>query len=50
MLLLGAATALAWSYNPFLAVLNLPLLYPLYQALRIPAFRRQWREMEKAQT
>jgi hypothetical protein len=40
VLTLGVVTALAWSYNPFLAVLNFPLLYPLYQALRVPALKR----------
>jgi hypothetical protein len=47
VLTLGTATALAWSYNPFLLVLNIPLLYPLYHALRIPALQRQTQEMKK---
>jgi hypothetical protein len=47
VLSLGAVTALAWSYNPFLAVLNFPLLYPLYQALRLPAQKRQLQRMKR---
>jgi len=46
VLTLGTVTALAWSYNPFLSVLNIPLLYPLYNALRIPAQKRQLQEMK----
>ncbi len=41
VLTLGSATALAWSFNPFLSLLNIPLLYPLYRALRIPAMMRR---------
>jgi hypothetical protein len=41
VLTLGAVTAVAWAYSPFLAVLNFPLLYPLYHALRVPALKRQ---------
>ena len=41
ILTLGTVTALAWSYNPFLSVLNIPLLYPLHHALRLPALKRQ---------
>ena len=47
VLTLGTATALAWSYNPFLSVLNIPLLYPLYRALQIPALMRRFQEMKK---
>ena len=47
VLTLGAATALAWAYNPFLSVLNIPLLYPLYCALRIPALERQMADSKK---
>ena len=46
VLTLGAVTAFAWVYNPFLAILNLPLLYPLYRALQIPALKRQTAKME----
>jgi hypothetical protein len=48
VLTLGTVTLLTWSYNPFLAVLNLPLLFPLYKALRIPALKRQLQEMKKS--
>ena len=49
VLTLGAVTALTWSYNPFLSALNIPLLYPLYRALRLPALLRQLQqEMKKA--
>lgn len=41
VLTLGSVTALAWSSNPFLSILNVPLLYPLYRALRIPAQMRR---------
>jgi hypothetical protein len=47
VLTLGAVTALAWSYNPFLSVLNIPLLYPLYRALGLPALLRQLQEMKQ---
>jgi hypothetical protein len=47
VLTLGTVTLLTWSYNPFLAALNIPLLYPLYKALRIPALLRQLKEMKK---
>ena len=46
VLTLGTVTALAWSYNPFLSVLNIPLLYPLYNALRVPALKRQLQEIQ----
>ncbi len=41
VLTLGSVTALAWSFNPFLSLLNIPLMYPLYRALRIPAMMRR---------
>lgn len=41
VLTLGAVTVMAWSYNPFLALVNLPLLFPLYRALRLPALLRR---------
>ena len=44
---LGAITAFVWSYNPFLSVLNAPLLYPLYNALRVPALKRQLQEIRR---
>ena len=48
VLTLGTVTLLTWSYNPFLAALNIPLLYPLYKALRIPALIRQLQEMKQS--
>jgi hypothetical protein len=43
---LGTATALAWAYNPFTALLTgLPIVL-LYQALRLPALMRQLKEMK----
>ena len=41
LLTLGSVTALAWTYNPLLSLLNIPLLYPLYHALHLPALKRQ---------
>ncbi len=41
ILTLGAVTALVWSYNPLISMLNAPLLYPLYKALQLPALRRK---------
>jgi len=46
ILSLGTATALAWAYNPFTALLTgLPVIL-LYQALRLPALMRQLKEMK----
>lgn len=46
-LCLGTATALAWAYNPFAALFtSLPLVL-LYQALRLPAWKRQLEEAKK---
>jgi len=47
VLSMGAVTALTWSYNPFAAVLNILPLYLLYNALRVPALKRQLQEMKK---
>ena len=47
LLTLGAVTALTWSYNPFLSMLNVPLLYPLYRTLGLPALTRRLQEMKK---
>jgi hypothetical protein len=41
VLTLGAVNALVWQYNPLLSLLNIPLLYPLYQALHLPALSRK---------
>jgi hypothetical protein len=38
---MGASTALIWFYNPFASLLNVVPLYLLYNALRVPALRRQ---------
>jgi hypothetical protein len=44
VLSLGIATALAWAFNPFAALLtSLPLIL-LYQALRLPALVRRLEE------
>jgi len=47
VLTLGTVTLLTWHYNPFLAALNIPLLYPLYKALQIPALMRRLQEMKQ---
>jgi hypothetical protein len=46
VLTLGTVTTLVWSYNPFLSVLNFPLLYPLHNALRVPALKRKLQQMK----
>jgi len=46
VLSMGAITALIWSYNPFVSVLNILPLYLLYNALRVPALKRQLQEMK----
>jgi hypothetical protein len=47
MLSMGAATALIWFYNPFASALNILPLYLLYNALRVPALKRQLQEIQK---
>jgi hypothetical protein len=47
VLSMGAVTALVWFYNPFASALNILPLYLLYNALRVPALKRQLREMKK---
>jgi len=47
VLTLGTVSALAWSYNPFLAALSILPLVLLYQALRVPALLRQLQELRK---
>jgi len=47
VLSMGAVTALIWSYNPYASVLNILPLYLLYNALRVPALKRQLQEMKK---
>jgi hypothetical protein len=44
---LGTASALAWAYNPFSALLTLLPLVLLYQALRLPALMRRVQESKK---
>ena len=46
VLTLGAVTALVWGDNPLLSLLNIPLLYPLYQALHLPALSRKFAHMK----
>ena len=46
VLSMGAVTALLWSYNPLAAMLNILPLYLLYNALRVPALKRQLQEMK----
>ena len=44
---LGTATALAWAYNPFAALLTtLPLIF-LYQALHLPSLFRRIKEVKQ---
>ena len=49
LLSMGAATALIWFYNPFASILNVLPLYLLYNAIRVPALKRQL-EDKKAMT
>ncbi len=46
ILTLGVVTALVWASNPFLSILNVPLLFPLYKALRLPALKRQLKAVQ----
>lgn len=41
VLSMGAVTALVWAVNPLSALLNIMPLYLLYNALRVPALKRQ---------
>lgn len=41
VLSMGAVTALIWSQSPLASVLNILPLYLLYNALRVPALKRQ---------
>jgi hypothetical protein len=47
VLSMGTVTALLWAYSPFASVLNILPLYLLYEALRVPALKRQVEEMKK---
>jgi hypothetical protein len=46
VLSMGAVTALVWQSSPYAAVLNILPLYLLYNALRVPALKRQVQEMK----
>lgn len=46
VLSMGAVTALVWQSSPFAALLNILPLYLLYNALRVPALKRQVQEMQ----
>jgi hypothetical protein len=45
VLSMGAVTALVWRSSSFAAILNILPLYLLYNALRVPALKRQLQEM-----
>jgi hypothetical protein len=47
ILSMGAATALIWHSNPFASLLNILPLYLLYNAIRVPALKRQLQEAKK---
>jgi hypothetical protein len=47
VLSMGAVTALVWAVNPLSAVLNILPLYLLYNALRVPALKRQLAEIKR---
>jgi len=46
VLSMGAVTALIWQTRPFAGLLNIPPLYLLYHALRVPALQRQLRDLK----
>jgi hypothetical protein len=47
VLSMGSVTALIWLNNPLASLLNILPLFLLYQALRVPALKRQLHEMKK---
>jgi hypothetical protein len=47
VLSMGLVTALIWLNNPLTALLNILPLFLLYQALRVPALKRQLQEMKR---
>jgi hypothetical protein len=47
ILSMGATTALVWRFNPFVSILNVMPLYLLYNALRVPALKRQLAEANR---
>jgi hypothetical protein len=46
VLSMGAVTALVWHNNPLASLLNILPLYLLYNALRVPALKRQLQELK----
>jgi len=46
ILSMGAIAALLWAYNPFVSLVNVMPLYLLYNALRVPALKRQLAELK----
>lgn len=46
ILSMGAIAALLWAYNPFVSLVNIMPLYLLYNALRVPALKRQLAELK----
>ena len=50
VLSMGAVTALLWRSSPFSAVLNMLPLHLLYNALRVPALKRQLQELRSTHT
>jgi hypothetical protein len=47
VLSMGAVTALVWQISPLASLLNILPLYLLYNAIRVPALKRQLEEMKK---
>jgi hypothetical protein len=47
LLSMGTVTALIWSDRPFASLLNILPLYLLYNAIRVPALKRQLQEMKR---
>jgi hypothetical protein len=45
ILSMGGIAALLWAYNPFVSLVNIMPLYLLYNALRVPALKRQLAEL-----
>jgi hypothetical protein len=46
VLSMGAVTALVWHNNPLASLLNILPLYLLYNALRVPALKRQLQQLK----
>ena len=47
---MGAVTAFLWLSNPFVAVPNIMRLYLMYNALHVPALKRQLQETQQMNT